>query len=315
MKPQHVLTLLPLALSMVGGLRSPAPTPAAATAPAPKFTPKEFTVPVSTLRNWASAVIVEVDAFTVEGHSAVHALADDCEMHLGGHTPNFTGDPDGLVMEPMNACVQPAPAGFASWPAFGDSLLTNSITAFGVPRIWPEHLDGGSPSNPDHAAELHPLTSLTFGAKTFDFAPNVFAGKFQGGVSNATALKIVQQTTVSVTATGDSADISFSAGTIGNFTILSLVIDRTSIADDGHGSFRAAATVDSVPVHLVSAKGSTVNTELGKMKSGKKNQIAQNMLILFSLSPQALLDAATRSHGTAVPVTEPIQLILYGVPE
>jgi hypothetical protein len=236
-------------------------------------------------------------------------------MHLGGHTPAFAGDPDGLVLEPMNACVQPAPSGFDAWPAFGDALLNNSITAFGVPRIWPEHLNGGSLSNSDHAAELHPLTGLTFGDNTFDFAPNVFAGKFTGGLGNATALKILQQTTVSVTRNGDSADISFSAGTIGNFTVLTLVIDPASIADDGQGSFRASATVNDVPVSIVAAKGSTVNTELGKMKSSGNQVISQDMLILFSLSPQALLDAATKSHGDPVQVDQPIQLILYGVPD
>ena len=45
----------------------------------------------------------------IEGHSKVHNIDDDCEMHFGAHTPAFQGDPDGLVLEPMNVCVQPFP--------------------------------------------------------------------------------------------------------------------------------------------------------------------------------------------------------------
>ena len=42
-------------------------------------------------------------------HSNVHPLEDDCEMHFGAHSDAFQGDPDGLVLEPMNVCVQPFP--------------------------------------------------------------------------------------------------------------------------------------------------------------------------------------------------------------
>ena len=38
-------------------------------------------------------------------------------------------------------------------------------------------------------------------------------------------------------------------------------------------------------------------------------------LVLFSLSPEALLEAARRNTGERVEVEGPIQLIVYGVPE
>jgi hypothetical protein len=38
-------------------------------------------------------------------------------------------------------------------------------------------------------------------------------------------------------------------------------------------------------------------------------------LVLFSLSPKALLDAANESQGSAVAVETPLQLILYGTPD
>jgi hypothetical protein len=39
------------------------------------------------------------------------------------------------------------------------------------------------------------------------------------------------------------------------------------------------------------------------------------MLVLFSLSPERLLEAASLSNGNAVTVNQPLQLILYGPPE
>ena len=59
-------------------------------------------------------------------------------MHFGAHTPNFHGDPDGLVLEPMNACLLPFPGkteqSNADWTKFGDVITGTSVTAAGVPR-------------------------------------------------------------------------------------------------------------------------------------------------------------------------------------
>ena len=264
-------------------------------------------------------MVVTLDSVHIEGHSAVHPVASDCEMHLGAHTISFAGDPDGLVLEPMNACVQPllpnTPQNNKDWTDFGDKITGTSVTASGVPRIWPEHLIGGGASNPNHAVELHPLTELVSASGTFDFAPNIFAGGFQGGLSESTALKIVQQLAVTVTTNGKFADISFSAGTIGNFTVLDLAIDPNSIRADAGGSFRMDGEVDSVPVRLVTAKGSLINDEIKKLQSGGGPTANIQALVLFSLSPESLLAAANKSNGSPTPVERPIQLILYGPPE
>ena len=295
-------------------------------APARAAAVKEFSVPVASLRTWANTVVVTLNSVKIEGHSNVHPLEDDCEMHFGAHSDAFQGDPDGLVLEPMNVCVQPFPGATqqnnADWTRFGDQLVGTSITASGVPRIWPEHLSGGSASNPDHAVELHPLTAVTSGGRTLDFAPNVFAGEYAGGVGEDTALAIVQRTTVSVTRNGGSLDIAFGGGRIGNFTTLQLVIDRASIEGDGAGSFRMNGDVvvdgsTTVPVRLVTVKGTLINDTIAKMRTrGSRPTFNLEALVLFSLSPEALLEASNRSNnGRAVAVNRPVQLILYGTEE
>lgn len=325
--PLAIATILPAALDRSKAGQPPAaPTTISAKAPkaAKGAAAKEFSIPISNLTDWANTVVVTINDVTIEGNSKVHAMASDCEIHYGGHSPNFQGDPDGLVLEPMNACVAPFPGkteqSNADWIAFSNQIKNTSVTVAGVPRIWPEHLSGGNePSNPNHAVEIHPLTSVTAGGANFDFAPNVFAGDYTGGVGEATALKIAQNTTVSVTRAGDSAEISFRAGTVGNFTVLDLVIDKNSIKSDGAGSFRMDGEVivdeeTSAPVNIVTAKGSPINDEIEKIKGRRRRNVSMNALVLFSLSPKALLDAAGKSQGEPVAVEKPLQLILYGPP-
>jgi hypothetical protein len=276
------------------------------------------------LTDWAKTVVVTMDQVNIEGHSNVHPLASDCELHFGGHSPNFQGDPDGLVLEPMNVCIQPFPGETefdkARWIQFSNDITGTVVTVSGVPRIWPEHLSGGNePSNPNHAVEIHPLTSVKAGGKTFDFVNEVFAGDYEGGVGEPTALKIAEKTTVAVSRVGTSAEITFKGGTIGNFTVLDIVIDRDSITDDGAGSFRMNAEVviddeTSAPVRVVTIKGSPINDDIAKIKSKKRKNVSMHALVLFSLNPEALLNAANKSNGNLVPVETPIQLILYGPP-
>lgn len=323
-----VASVLPAALSP----SSPSGPPADVTRPTAKAAKgakapagKEFSIPINNLSDWASTVVVTMNGVRIEGNSNVHAMASDCELHFGAHSPNFQGDPNGLVLEPMNACVAPFPGkteqSNADWLAFAGQIKNTVVSVSGVPRIWPEHLSGpNEPSNPNHAVEIHPLTSVTAAGKSFDFAPNVFAGEYIGGVGEPTALSIVQKTTVSVTRVGDSAEISFRAGTIGNFTVLDIVIDKNSIVSDGAGSFRMDGEVvvddeTSANVHIVTAKGSAINDEIGKIKGERRRNVSMQALVLFSLSPKALLDAANESQGSPVAVEKPLQLILYGTPD
>jgi hypothetical protein len=328
-KQQGVKTAIaavPIALGLLGAATQPATTTSAHPAHRASRTAaavKEFSIPMANLQAWAGSVVVTMNSVHVEGNSSVHPVNNDCEIHLGAHTTTFQGNPDGLVLEPMNACVQPFPGqseqSNGDWTKFAKGLFNSTITATGVPRIWPEHLDGGSASNPDHAVELHPLVAITDGSHTTDFTDNIFAGQYKGGVGEPTAFSILDNTTVDVTRNGAAVNVSFSGGTIGNFTILSLQIDRNSIAGDGNGSFRMTGEIvtedTTVPVRMVSIKGTDINQAVGKMRSKAGATVSLEALVLFSLSPEALLDAANKSSGSAHSVQTPIQLILYGTPD
>ncbi len=127
-------------------------------------TGKEFSIPMSDLKTWADKPVAELQV-KIAGHSAVHPAKNDCEMHLGGHVATYQGDPDGWVLEPMNACQEPLPGTKtytkAAWLHFGDLLKGKTVDVTGIVRIWPEHLTSSGASNPAHALELHPLLTAT----------------------------------------------------------------------------------------------------------------------------------------------------------
>jgi len=314
---------VPVALGLLGPATQPATSAAHPTRASQKaVATKEFSVPLANLQKWSQSVLVTLDSVHIEGHSPVHTIDNDCEMHFGAHTTTFQGNPDGLVLEPMNVCVQPFPGkseqSNSDWTSFGNGLVNATVSATGVPRIWPEHLAGGSASNPDHAVELHPLTSIVSGSTTTDFTDNIFAGAYRGGVGEATAFSILDAVSVDVTRTGSGVNLSFVGGQIGNFTVLQVNIDRASIVGDGAGSFRMTGDVvtgdSTVPVRLVSIKGTAMNDAIGKLRANS-GRTSLEALVLFSLAPEALLDAANKSTGKAESVDRPIQLILYGTPD
>lgn len=331
-KMTGVATLLPLAISMIPGalaLRQPVTKPTEeeiqATAKILKATPKEFSIPISNLQQWANSVLVTLNDVKIEGNSGVHLEDADCEIHFGAHTPGFKGDPDGLVLEPMNACSLPFPGQEeqknSDYLNFAKRIKDKNVRATGVPRIWPEHLHGGGASNPDHAVELHPLIDVVEpdGTNT-DFIANLSAGAFRGGVSSPTAQTILRNTRVTVTKTGSNALIDFFGGQIGNFTVLEVDLDPKTISADGDGSFRMDGQVvlddgDKIPVRLVTIKDSPFNNAVDKLRSRKNIVNLGEVLVLFSLSPEFLLQAANKSNSKAIPIEHPIQLILYGPPD
>jgi hypothetical protein len=327
--------IIPAAAGIVNGAFKlatppPAPAPAAAVTTAAAHTrttttrsaagAKTFKIPMQNLTTWSAHVIVTLNGVQITGHSGVHPLASDCELHFGANTADFKGVPAGLVLEPMNACDEPSPVAGESWVALADSITNTQVAATGVPRIWPEHLTGEeSDSNPNHAVELHPLISVKqSNGAVIDFSKlDVAPEGFEGGVKLGTALAIIDNASVGVTRSGETVTVDFRAGTIGNFTVLDVVIPKTGIEDDGAGSFRIEGEVvlndgTTEPVHMVAAAGTPVAKQIAAIQSGSEESVRSTQLALFSLSPGALLDAANRSNGRRVAVDGPIQLILYG---
>ena len=323
-------SMLPLAVAMLPSAASVATNlkqrpPAQPPAVVRKSTPKEFSIPINNLQQWASSVVVTMPDVKIEGHSKVHRAEADCELHFGAHSSAYTGIPDGLVLEPMNACVAPFKGKEeqkdSDWTDFAKRINNTVVTVTGVPRIWPEHLTGGGePSNPNHAVEIHPLMSVESNGEPFDFSANVFAGEYTGGVGEPTAESIVKQTAVTVTRNGNLADIDFFGGRIGNFTVLELNVDKAAIVSDGSGSFRIQGEVvltdgTTVPVRMVTAKGSPINDQIEDLKRRRSAKVSLGqILVLFSLSPEALLNAVSQSSGNPVEVVMPLQLILFGAP-
>jgi len=285
---------------------------------------RTFSVPLDNLKAWSDQVVVSMN-FDILGNSKVHPVANDCEMHFGANAPGFRGEPTGFVLEPMNLCVEPFPGkaeqSNKDWEDFGRNLKGARVRVDGVPRIWPEHLIGGSDSNPDHAVEIHPVTRLQRGSQVTEFASFIFAPNgFPGGVGEATARKILSETEVFVTENDGLVEINFQAGRIGNFTTLQISFNTDDI-ENVNGSHRINGQAvlgrnEHTQVRLVTVAGSDINQALDKLKNSRRNRrISLDALVLFSLSPEALFKAAKASHGRQVSVENPLQLIVFGQPE
>ena len=67
----------------------------------------------------------------------------------------------------------------------------------------------------------------------------------------------------------------------------------------------------AIPVSLLTVTGTEIDDRVVKFKAGSRNTMRLDALVLFSLSPVALADAA-KSSGSRVVVEKPIQLIMYG---
>lgn len=281
---------------------------------------KEFSIPMSDLKAWADNPVAVLQV-KIAGHSAIHPVQNDCEMHLGGSVIGYQGQPDGWVLEPMNECDEPFPGTTtytkAAWLHFGDSLVGKTATATGIIRIWPEHLTSSGASNPAHALELHPLLAISSGSANYSFSKLVFDPEgFTGGVSAGTASSILTHTTVTVTQSEDMANINFVSGTIGNFTTLSVRANFQDASNiDGSYRMNGAVILDAgqeVAVKLLTCKGTPINDTIAGLIKQHKTSAQYDFLVLFSLDPVALYDAASQSHGDPVDVKEPIQLIIYG---
>src|SRR5436309_1991757 len=180
----------------------------------------------------------------------------------------------------MNVCVKPffnkPKKSNSDWTGFGNTLVNKKVSVQGVPRIWPEHLVGEeSSSNPNHAVELHPLTQIKSGSKTFEFTKFIFAPEgFRGGLSETTAEKILKDLAVTVTRNGNEVEVEFAAGRIGNFTVLDLRISRDKIESRQEGHRIDAEVVKhdgaTVPVTLVTVKGSDIHTQLDRFRTGRR---------------------------------------------
>ncbi|KAB2880914.1 hypothetical protein F9K33_02845 [bacterium] len=288
------------------------------------FAQKIFSVPYDFLEKCTKGITIRLDNVKITGNSNVHALEDDCEMHFGATCDDYNGDPRGLVLEPMNLCDMPyfnkEEQSNADWNQFAKQLKNRKVSVEGVPRIWPEHLAGKeSPSNPNHALEIHPVTKIITPQETFDFSEFIYIpGEYEGGVKEESARKIIKTLSVMVRKEGNEVEIEFESSRIGNFTTLQLQLEKSLIKKEAGGhSLKGSVnfTGESVDVDCVTVEGSLVDKNLNKLFGKRRQKIKREVLVLFSLNPSSLLEAANRSNGQQVTVINPLQLIIYGVSE
>src|SRR5947209_5823731 len=129
MRDLHARTLI---VSVIAAIAAAEHTSAAA---------RTFVLPLDFLKTSSDRVTISLNV-TITGHSKVHPVKSDCEMHFGATTPAFDGDPSGLVLEPMNLCAETIPRELgSSWIEFADALGKSGIVKVDVvPRMWSEHL-------------------------------------------------------------------------------------------------------------------------------------------------------------------------------
>lgn len=296
----------------------------------------QFTIPVDFLRECSRKVTIKLNDVTIKGNSRVHTLQSDCEMHFAAFSPEYAGEPDGLVLEPMNLCVEDffgkedeeltQKENFDLWFVFGKDLKNKKVTAEGVPRIWPEHLKGQETvTNPYHAFELHPLTKIVKGSEFFDFTKFIYApknskGNFYEGIKESTAETTFRTTSILVSKKQDAVTVEFiTDAKIGNFRILNLSIDKSSIKKVSGGHTMTGQVLFTSGKRYKTELISVSNTAFDQSvtKQSNKGRWKVEALVLFSLSPSKILEAAekddaTPNDDTPVKVKNPIQLIIYG---
>ncbi len=322
-------SVLPLALGLSGHLL-PSTQPADTARPQAAATShvqagRGFAVPLDDLQTWSQNVVVPISA-QITGHSAVHPVTNDCEMHMGAQLVGYRGTPPGWVLEPMNLCLETLPKQniktTSDWQTLGDELTGATIEGAGVPRIWPEHLTADpqhADSNPAHATEIHPLVRLTSGNQAFDFSSFVYAPEGFDGIKPNTAGGLLTGTQATVNENNGIVQIQFSStASIGNFAVVSVTVDRDTIQTLGGGhamiGTAQAGSQDPANVRLVTVRGSEIDNTIDSIRKGANKLVTFDSLVLFSLNPVSLFAAAQKSHGQDVEIETPIQLILYGEP-
>ncbi len=152
----------------------------------------------------------------------------------------------------------------------------------------------------------------------FDFSSFVYAPEGLTGIKPKTARGILTHTDVRIREQDGIVQVIFESGTIGNFALVDITIDRESITEvDGSHFMDGVAVAESeqpTDVRLITVRGSDINDTIAKIKKGNRKHVSMEALVLFSLNPQTLFAAAQKSKGQEIKVETPIQLIVYGAP-
>lgn len=285
-----------------------------------------FAVNTSFLKSLdAGRTILPTFNVTLGGHSRIHPLGSDCEMHVAATLPDDKafGFPSDLVIEPPNLC-EIDPSGSVSdetdgWLAVFDDLQGRNCRATGFPRIFTEHATGGAgASNPNHVFELHPATAISCDGEEHSFAKFVKIFPGMRAISSRTAASCIANRKLQVKS--DSPDryiFRESGGPCGNFAQIAIesVIPETVKAPGGGHSAIAHVTADgenSVTLKIYTLAGSDVDDWL----SGTPSPITLHGVITYDYF--ALIKALHPQGGDWKQITDwteipfPLAFVAFG---
>jgi hypothetical protein len=188
--------------------------------------PPDFVLSEDYLRSLAqgSKAVVDVPVVLTHRTNNVHALANDCEMHLAG-TPTGPelADPTSVVVEPPNLCKFASASGSGWGAVFDQQVINKNCIATGYPRIFTEHAASGSEggANPNHVLEIHPALRIACGPDVIDFTSYLTFFPGMRSIKPSTANDCIRNRTVSMRydPSGHRYEFLEQGGTCGNFVI------------------------------------------------------------------------------------------------
>ena len=225
------------------------------------------------------------------GHSKIHSLDSDCEMHVAAtlSLDQAFGFPPDLVIEPPNLC-QIDPNGDVSdevdgWLSIFDDLQGKNCQASGFPRIFTEHATGGAgASNPDHVFELHPAVSVTCDGESHSFAKFIKIFPGMRAISPRTAASCIANRKLEVMYDSSQDRYLFreSGGQCGNFAkiaIESILPNTVKAAGGGHTAIAhvSADGESSSTLKIYTLAGTDIDVWL----SGTPNPIGLHGVITY----------------------------------
>jgi len=194
-------------------------------------------------------------------HSAVHDIADDCELHVAARMPNnrILANPSGIVVEPPNVCKlrvpQIAQSGSikTAWGSYFDTKVQDkTCEVTGFPRIYSEHSSGGSAtgSNPDHVVEVHPQIGMHCdGEDAADFLPLLKIFPNMRRITDLSAEACLDKRQLFVRAREKSGAVIYefleqgakgSGGSCGNFVVVEADISKEYLRELSNGGDHVA---------------------------------------------------------------------------
>jgi hypothetical protein len=278
----------------------------------------------------SSAAVIDMPVVLTHRTNNVHALGNDCEMHLAG-TPTGTqlADPYSVVVEPPNLCKFGPPTG-ASWGAlFDTNVINQSCVATGYPRIFTEHAASGSAggANPNHVLEIHPAIRLTCGSSVIDFTSDLTYFPGMRSIRPETADDCVRNRAVSIRydATAHRYEVLEDGGTCGNFAMAEVGYVQPKWIQAINGGHTAIARVSLDGESRTTLKLYTIaGTQADQWLVGvKANGLGPDRVYVHGMITYDYLSfvKAVRSKSgqwtnpsTYTKVDHPIALVLFGFP-